>query len=219
MRIGIIAAMELELAELKKLLFIECSMSYAKMSFNTCHYNGDELILVCSGQGKTNSAVATQLLVDKYAIDSVINIGICGGISSNSKLGDVYVGEKYVHYDIRKKQSVSKFPHQSYYLVDSELCAKFLSLDCPIKVGIFGTGEGFVTETDMRERLIHEFGIDCVDMESTAIAQVCYLNEVAFISVRVVTDNGDVVATKTTEVYQEKAMKQIVDSLIQSLDD
>lgn len=209
MRIGIIAAMQLELTELKKLFNVEYSSSYAKNLFNTYYYKEHELILVCSGQGKTNSAVATQLLIDKFEIDFVINIGICGGISQSSKLLDVYVGEKYVHYDVRIKQSLYKFPNQLFYSSSKELTDCLLSLDYPIKKGIFGTGEGFVTKGEMREKLIEDLGIDCVDMESASIAQACYLNDTPFVSIRTVSDTANDEAISTTENYQKKAMKNV----------
>lgn len=211
MKIGIVAAMELELLPLMEHFLTVKSFEYAGKTFWISSKNTHQLIFLCSGQGKTNSAMYTQLLIEKFSPDIVLNIGICGGITSSCSQSDLYLGEKYCHYDIRKKQSLSKFPNRLFFPADEHLIACFSAIDPSVKRGIFGTGEGFVASDHQKKRLIDDFKIDCVDMESAAVAQCCYLNDVRFLSIRVVADDGGPNAAKNSEAEQAGLMAKPVD--------
>ncbi|WP_207940367.1 MTA/SAH nucleosidase [Enterococcus sp. DIV2402] len=218
MKIGIIAAMELEINLLKMRLPVGTKERICKKEFYKAQKDKLELILVCSGQGKTNASIFTQILIQEYHPDFVLNIGVCGGITAATKLFDLYIGEQYCHYDIRKKQSVHKYPYQLYFKAQSNIVAELIKLEPQLKVGIFGTGEGFVSDKAQKNKLIQELAIDCVDMESASIAQCCYVNEIPFASLRCVCDQADEFAVCTTEALQEQAMRKVFCSLDKYLD-
>ncbi|HCM86038.1 MULTISPECIES: 5'-methylthioadenosine/S-adenosylhomocysteine nucleosidase [Enterococcus] len=211
MKIGIISAMELEIQPLIERLSPIETFEYLGKKFSVSTQNDHQFILLCSGQGKTNSSIYTQVLIDKFAPELILNIGICGGISSNSSLSDIFLGKKYCHYDIRKKQSQLKFPYQLFFEADNHVIHSFSSHDSTLKIGTFGTGEGFVTTSEQRNALINDFHIDCVDMESASIAQCCFLNRVRFLSIRVVSDKADSQAVTIGEMRQKELMTKIFD--------
>lgn len=211
MKIGIISAMELEIQPLIERLSSIETFEYLGKKFSVSTQNDHQFILLCSGQGKTNSSIYTQVLIDKFAPELILNIGICGGISSNSSLSDIFLGKKYCHYDIRKKQSQLKFPYQLFFEADNHAIHSFSTHDPTLKLGTFGTGEGFVTTSEQRNALINDFHIDCVDMESASIAQCCFLNRVRFLSIRVVSDKADSQAVTIGEMRQKELMTKIFD--------
>lgn len=49
--------------------------------------------------GKVNSARTTQILIDNFNLDYVINVGVAGGVNSNLNVGDVVIGKSLVQYD------------------------------------------------------------------------------------------------------------------------
>ena len=211
MKIGIVSAMELEIQPLIEMLSPVEIFEYLGRKFYVSNQGIHQFILLCSGQGKTNSSIYTQVLLEKFSPKLVLNIGICGGISSNSSLSDIYLGDKYCHYDIRKKQSQFKFPYQLFYEADKHVLDSFSKHDPTLKIGTFGTGEGFVTTSEQRKALINDFQIDCVDMESASIAQCCFLNKVSFLSIRIVSDKADSQAANIGEMKQRKLMTKIFD--------
>lgn len=211
MKIGIISAMELEIQPLIERLSPIKTFEYLGKKFSVSTQNDHQFILLCSGQGKTNSSIYTQVLIEKFAPELILNIGICGGISSSSSLSDIFLGKKYCHYDIRKKQSQLKFPHQLFFEADNHVIRSFSTYDPTLKLGTFGTGEGFVTTSEQRNALINDFHIDCVDMESASIAQCCFLNRVRFLSIRVVSDKADSQAVTIGEMRQKELMTKIFD--------
>jgi adenosylhomocysteine nucleosidase len=209
MKIGIVSAMELEIEPLIEKLPPVQIFEYLERKFYVSNQGNHQFILLCSGQGKTNSSIYTQVLLEKFSPELVLNIGICGGISSSSSLSDIYIGKKYCHYDIRKKQSQLKFPNQLFYEANEDLIHSFSKHDPSLKIGIFGTGEGFVTTSEQRKSLINDFHIDCVDMESASIAQCCFLNKINFLSVRIVSDIANSQAANIGETKQKKLMTKI----------
>ena len=209
MKIGIISAMDLEIQPLIERLAPVQIFEYLSRKFYFSKQGIHQFVLLCSGQGKTNSSIFTQVLIDKFSPDLVLNIGICGGISSNSSLSDIYLGKKHCHYDIRKKQSQLKFPYQLFYEADKDVIHSFSKHDPSLKMGIFGTGEGFVTTYKQRTSLINDFHIDCVDMESASIAQCCFLNKISFLSIRIVSDKANSQAVNIGEMEQKMLMSKI----------
>lgn len=220
MIIGVIAAMENELRP-----FINHFPTQQEVNdcYNTFYINQSErqtLVAVCSGRGKVNATVFTQQMISKFSPELIINIGVSGGIAEDSQVEDIYVGTSHCHYDVRLNQSKNTFPNKLYYHGDTKIIDLMTQIEPSVKRGIFGTGEGFVSDETMREQLSSQFKISAVDMESAAIAQCCYLNDVRFVSLRGICDKADANSLLTTDELQEnissKLMVVINDLLKQS---
>ena len=82
--IGIIGAMEEEVALLKEQMQIEKKVEKASMEFCAGKLNGQEAVVVRSGIGKVNAGICTQILVDLFEVDAVINTGIAGSLDARS---------------------------------------------------------------------------------------------------------------------------------------
>ena len=71
---------------------------------------GKNAILSISGVGKVSAALTTQLLIDKYSPDCIINFGTCGGMNNSVKVLNFYLIEKCCQYDFDlTKLSTSPF--------------------------------------------------------------------------------------------------------------
>ena len=89
-RIGIIGAMEIEVAALKEQMENVSLIHKASMEFHKGTLNGKEVVVVRSGIGKVNAAVCIQILVDDFKVDAVINTGIAGSLKNEINIGDLY---------------------------------------------------------------------------------------------------------------------------------
>ena len=78
--IGIIGAMEEEVAELKKDMQIEETTEQAGMVFCKGTLGGKDVVIVRSGIGKVNAGICAQILVNKFDVDTLINTGIAGSL-------------------------------------------------------------------------------------------------------------------------------------------
>ena len=82
MKLGVIAAMDLELQKLLEYFPPQRKIQLAKIHFIFMNKTS-QVIMVCAGQGKTNATLYSQILIDSFQIEQLINIGICGCLNEN----------------------------------------------------------------------------------------------------------------------------------------
>ena len=87
--IGIIGAMEEEVAELKKDMQIEETVEMAGMVFCKGTLGGKDVVIVRSGIGKVNAGICAQILADVFQVDALINTGIAGSLNNDINIGDI----------------------------------------------------------------------------------------------------------------------------------
>ncbi len=209
MKIGIITAMPIELEYiLEKVTIIE-KRKMKRNTFYVAKYMGNDLIMVTSGVSKTNAVAYTQLLIDYFDPDCLFNLGIAGGLQSGLKPSDIVIGEFYSHHDVKVNQMEELFPFISKFDTN-KLLLDFVSENMPqaIKGGIV-SGERFVDSTEQKEQIITTFGAAAVDMESSAIAHACYINELPFMAIRGISDLADDGAKDTYDFNEKKASDQV----------
>lgn len=193
MRIGIITATEEEITAIKKYI----TSSKVNKIFDLDFINGmigkNEVVLCESGVGKVNASRTTQLLIDNYDVDCVMNIGCAGALKEQLNIGDIVIGKYLVQHDF----DITKFNHDKGYIPnvgikiesDKNLLGIFLNnIDSNVFVGTIATGDIFCTDKNMSLKIRNKFNADCVEMEGAAIAQVCYLCNIPFIIIRSISD-------------------------------
>ena len=196
--IGIIVAEPEELNAIKEYL----TGYIVEEEFDIKFYVGDignrRFALTLGGLGKVNAARTTQLLIDTYKPDYVINCGVAGGISDLVNAGDIVIAEKVAQHDFdltafgREKGEVSdKVPKYLYSNKTLVQKAYMKILNDETISGIVGTivsGDQFVTDPNEASKIHEIFDADCCEMEGAAVAQVCYLDDTPFIIIRCISD-------------------------------
>ena len=87
--IGIIGAMDEEVAQIVEVMQVEQKENKACMTFMAGKLNGKDVVVVRSGIGKVNAAICTQILVDDFNADYVINTGIAGSLKAEIDIADI----------------------------------------------------------------------------------------------------------------------------------
>ena len=100
MTVAIIGAMEEEVTLLREAMEVEEVKTIAHVEFTKGKLNGKDVVLLKSGIGKVNVAIATTLLFEHYAIDCVINTGSAGGLHPEANIGDVVVSNGTLYHDV-----------------------------------------------------------------------------------------------------------------------
>ena len=216
---GIIAAMKEEMQEIKKIMQEIEEIKIKELIFFRGKINNNNVILVEAGIGKVNAARVTQLMIDKFEIEKIINVGSAGSANNELKIGDIVIGKRLVQHDF----DITAFGHPKGFITnigqyvesDSELISKMeqtiLKLsqnEFKIKIGTIASGDIFCTEPKMKEKIRTKFNADAIEMEGAAIAQVCKLNEIPFIVIRSISDNPDGKDEITFDQFLEKASKR-----------
>ena len=229
--IGIIGAMEEEIENIKPHINIISTKNIVGLDFFMGKMGGNNVVLVRSGIGKVNAAVCSQVLIDLYAVDYIINVGVAGAVSPELNVGDVVISKDTVQHDMDTSafgDPLGEIPRmaESYFKADDELVK--LALECaeeictPEKVffGRVASGDQFISDKEKKKKLWTTFGAYCTEMEGAAIAHACWLNKIPFVIIRSISDNADNEADMKYEEFVEIAAKnsgEIVYKLLQSI--
>lgn len=201
--IGIICALSIEVEGLTKLLDNKKEETYAKMKFVSGTINGKEVVMTECGIGKVNAAMSTQVMIDKYSPDVIINSGIAGSVSRKLKIGDIVISKDCVQHDFDGTQMGDPkglIQYNDETRIDipvSENIANKLFDACKdlkdtnVLCGRIATGDIFVAEKSMRSAIADEFSALACEMEGGAVAQVCYRNGVECAILRCISDDFD----------------------------
>lgn len=178
-----------------------------------------ELIGIESGIGKVNAAVAALSLIIEDDVDGILNAGLSGAVSHLRK-GDIVVGTQYEEcdFDLRPLgMKLGQKPDGSYiYYPDG----KFLEAAKKVK-GIkeakLGTGDIFLTDSDLKKAYNEEFGVMAFDMETGALAAVCNRYDVPFLSIRKISDDADDEAVDSYRELNDLAETALTEVLLETV--
>ena len=208
-KIGIIAAMESELQKILEAMGSSEKKTAGKHDFYVAEREGKQLIASLSGIGKVNASVCAQLMISVFSVDVVINTGVAGGLLGALKVFDVVVATDVCHHDLDNGFIERRFPFCSK--VESDETLRRLAvrsceeLGVPCRQGRIISGEIFVSDSLLKEKLISDFAPIAVDMESAAIGQVCFLNSVPFASIRSISDSADDEGEMSFDQFEKEA--------------
>ena len=200
-RIGIIAAMNEEMQEIKNIMTDIEPKHVFNLTFFKGKINSTDCILVESGVGKVNAARTTQIMMDYFKIEYIINIGTAGAASNMLNVTDVVIADKLCQYDFDvspigyKKGEVMDlglyFNSEKSLLQKCQNIMQSLDKDNSYKVhiGTVASADKFCTDPTIANAVNEDFGALCVEMEGASIAQVCTLNDTPFIAIRSISDS------------------------------
>jgi adenosylhomocysteine nucleosidase len=192
MKIGIIVAMRKELELLLPLLENKQETVIDGFMFYKGAVGKHQVVAMQCGIGKVNAAMGALTLINHFKPDKVINTGVAGGADKAVNVMDIVVGSQVAYHDVwcgpeSPLGAVQGLP--LYYEGDNDLSA-LMPIREDIKVGLICSGDQFIDTMDKVDNIKAKFPkVLAVDMESAAIAQVCYVRQVNFLSMRVISDS------------------------------
>lgn len=220
-KIGIIGAMEEEVAILKSQMQNVMTKVVASMEFYEGMMEGKQVVIVRCGIGKVNGAICTQILVDLYQVDTVINTGVAGSLRNEIDIADIVLSSQAQQHDMDATgfgYEVGVIPRmeQSVFQADDQLVtlAKKICLEAIPEVGVHigkvVSGDQFISDNTKKDWLVKIFDGYCTEMEGAAIAQTAYLNKIPFLIVRAISDKADHSAEMAYSEFEELAIKNTV---------
>ena len=87
--LGIIGAMDEEVAQIKEKMTDVTVTSVAGMDFYQGKLGGKDAVVVRSGIGKVNAGMCSQILADRFHISAIVNTGIAGSLRAEINIGDI----------------------------------------------------------------------------------------------------------------------------------
>ncbi len=215
--IGIIGAMEQEVALLKQQLQAVETTKIAQFEFHRGQLNGSDVVLVQSGIGKITAAIATTLLIQLFKPSCVINTGSAGGFDPELNVGDIVISTEVRHHDVDvtafgyEPGQVPRLP--AAFTAHPTLIAaadrSIASLGfCKTKHGLITTGDVFMCDPERVAKTRATFPtMLAVEMEGAAIAQTCFQLETPFVVIRSLSDIAGKESPSSFEAYLEVASR------------
>lgn len=215
-KIGIIGAMDVEVASLKDQMQITARTTYAGMEFCDGLLGQTPVVIVKCGICKVNAALCVQLLVDKFQATHVINTGVAGSLYNQINIGDIVVSVSAQYHDVDATifgYQLGEIPQQGIvaFPADDSLrkCAVQAVQEAAPEINVFEgkilSGDQFISSHAKKEQLMKDFDGMCCEMEGAAIAQASYANHIPFVIIRAISDKADESVAESYDVFEGKA--------------
>ena len=201
MKLGIIGAMDVEVATLKEKMEGAAVSVKAGMAFCEGILEGVPAVVVQCGVGKVNAALCAQILCDCYGVTAIVNTGIAGSLCNDLDIADLVISRDAIHHDFDLRfwgRPVGQVPgfDVTAFPADEKLIE--LAFDAAEavnpghnKIGRVASGDQFICSREQKETIIANTQAICAEMEGASIAHAAYRNGVPFVILRAISDKAD----------------------------
>ena len=201
MKLGIIGAMDVEVATLKAKMKDPVVTTRAAMAYYEGILEGTPAVVVQCGVGKVNAAMCAQILVSVYGVTHIVNTGIAGSLCAELDIGDLVISKDAIHHDFDLRFwgrpvgqvpgfNVTAFPADEKMMAFAQDAAESVNPG-HTKIGRVASGDQFICSKEQKEKIIADTGAVCAEMEGASIAHVAYRNGIPFVIIRAISDKAD----------------------------
>ena len=201
MKLGIIGAMDVEVATLKEKMEGALVSTKAGMAFCEGTLEGVPAVVVQCGVGKVNAALCAQILCDCYGVTAVVNTGIAGSLCNNLDIADLVISRDAIHHDFdlrfwgRPVGQVPGFDVTAFPADEKLMELAFRAAEAVNpghnKIGRVASGDQFICSREQKDTIIANTQAICAEMEGASIAHAAYRNGVPFVILRAISDKAD----------------------------
>lgn len=219
--IGIIGAMEEEVAILKEKMSDVTVLEKAGMEFYKGTLGGHPAVVVRSGIGKVNAGICTQILADLFQVEAVINTGVAGSLKAEINIGDIVLSTDTMQHDVDAREfgyPLGQIPRMDTltFSADEALRAAALKVcrevnpEIQVFEGRVASGDQFVADKETKDKIIANTQAYCTEMEGAAIGQAAYLNKIPYLVIRAISDKADDSAHVDYPTFEREAIRHTV---------
>jgi len=221
MKIGIIGAMDEELVPIRAIIRNLEKVEKGNPVFWEGEAFEHEIFLTRCDPGKVNAVIATQQMIDHFSVDAIFNMGSAGALDPQLEVGDMVVASEFIQHDFdvtgwglkpgemlfdivmsnsdgrmqfRSQQIFHAHPRLTQLAVEIAQTAALTPLgghSPKIYNGRILSGDQFIGKLEKARELWETHRGLCTDMEASAIAHACEVNQVPFLCIRAISDKAD----------------------------
>jgi len=200
-KLGIIGAMDVEVAALKDKMENKSIRTIAGSEYCEGKLEGIDAVIVQCGVGKVNAALCAQILCDCFEVTHIVNTGIAGSLNAELDIGDFVISKDAVYHDMDATNfgypmcqvpglPVLSFPADDMLIKEAYAAAQNAHPG-HVRIGRIATGDQFVADKALKEKIISNTCAFCTEMEGAAIAHTAWKNGVPFVIIRAISDKAD----------------------------
>lgn len=147
--------------------------------------------------------MCVQALCDCFHVTHVVNTGVAGSLCADLDIGDFVVGKDAIYHDFKCSDlnpayvvgqvpglPVRFFPADETMVRLAHEAAQRVHKD-HVMIGTVASGDQFVSDKQVKTRIIEDTGAYCTEMEGAAIAHAAWRNQVPFVIIRAISDKAD----------------------------
>ena len=201
MKLGIIGAMDVEVATLKAKMENVVAEIHADSAYCAGTLEGIPAVVVQCGVGKVNAAMCAQILISIYGVTHIVNTGIAGSLCSELDIADMVISKDAIYHDFDLRfwgrpigqvpgMDVVAFPAEQMLMEKAFASAEAVNPGHN-KIGRIASGDQFICSKEQKEKIIADTNALCAEMEGAAIAHTAYRNGIPFVIIRAISDKAD----------------------------
>ena len=231
MKLGIIGAMDVEVAALKKQVEDARTVKRAGMEFVEGHIDNVTVVVVQCGVGKVNAGLCVQILCDLFAVTHIVNTGVAGSLCNDANIGDIVVSTDAMYHDVDAtvfgyapgqvpQMQVTAFPASPALRQAAVSACRAAAPEIQVFEGRVVSGDQFICDAQKKKQIAEVFHGFCTEMEGAAIAQAAYVNAIPFVIVRAISDKADgsdIVSYPEFEAKAARHCARLVGEMIRAL--
>ena len=199
-KLGIIGAMDIEVAALKENLSGMTEHTHAVGTFYEGKLEGLDVVVVQCGIGKVNAALCVQILCDCYGVTHLVNTGIAGSLCAELDIGDLVVSRDAMYHDFDCHAfgyPIGKVPGLPVTFEADEKMMEYAFAAAEEvnpghnRIGRVASGDQFICDKAQKDHIIAVTEAQCTEMEGAGIAQTAFRNQIPFVILRAISDKAD----------------------------
>jgi adenosylhomocysteine nucleosidase len=229
-KLALIGAMKEEIEMLINQMENVTESTKAGILYREGLFYNKQVVVCMTGVGKVNAAVCTQQLIESFGIDAIIFTGVAGALDPSLEIGDLVVSTECMQHDMDVtalgfKRGMIPYQDDSIFAADAHLVS-LAKASCdklfPGKavLGRVLSGDQFIANPDVVRMLREELDGACCEMEGSAVAQVCAMNQIPYVVIRSMSDKADGSADVSFAEFTKLASQNsyaIVEDMIKAL--
>ena len=203
-RIAIIGAMDSEITNFKGMIENIEEIEIANITYYKGRLCGKNVVLLKSGIGKVNAAIATTIAIERFNVEKIIFTGVAGSGNPDYDISDIVISKDLIEHDFDTSALdgdeltvLVKGYDKNYYPADASLIelakesAQKVIKENKIYVDTIATGDQFVGDNNKVKQIHNKFKAGAIEMEGAAVAHAALMYKVPFVVIRSLSDKAD----------------------------
>ena len=203
MKLGIIGAMDVEVATLKEKMQNKTEKIIADSVYCEGILENLPVVVVQCGVGKVNAALCVQALCDCFHVTHIVNTGVAGSLDAKLDIGDFVISRNAIYHDfdchiLNPNYTVGQVPGlpvKAFPADETMIQLAYSTADRlwpgHAHIGTVASGDQFVCQKDHKNAIVENTQAMCTEMEGAAIAHGAWKNHVPFVILRAISDKAD----------------------------
>ena len=142
-------------------------------------------------------------------------------LKAEINIGDIVLSTDVLHHDMDAAgfgYPLGQIPQMDVFSfaadeemrkIAKEVC-QAVNPDIQVFEGRIVSGDQFISDKAVKNRISENFGGYCTEMEGAAIAQTAFLNSIPFVIIRAISDKADDSATMDYPAFEKQAVEHRV---------